>query len=621
MKEKIFWKMTTLLVVAVLLLVSCGPRTAPPPGTTPAPAPAPSVPVPATPTPAVPIPAPAPAPAPAPVSAEKPRYGGTLNLVTPTDVSTWDTGVTPASETLGSCCNHDQLAELAWERGLAATGEFDFGAGYTFESHGPGLAESWKIIGNGKWIFQIRRGVRYALNQAYPSEARSLVNGRELTVDDIIFNFNRLTKTNAKISGIGILQPLLSRTATFEKTGPWELTINFPEDPFTGWFWLIRSNWGFHAPEVIQKYGDVSDWRNRVGTGPFIVTDFVPGNMVNLVRSTNHWRTNPVGPGKGDQLPYIDTLKYLVVPDISTRLAVMRTGKGDLVEEIQGEDARSLMRTAPALKSSKYLPSATVVAGRLDKSEQPFANKKVRHALMMATDMEALKNDLYRGEAEIMNWPMSPINKNVYVPLNKLPEGVQGLYRYNPEKAKQLLAEAGYPKGFKSKMIVQSSGEQTDLGAAIKAMWAKIGVDIEIQPQERTVYTRTTRVLGHEELILRVTTSVFPSSYPSMTNIRGPSFNNVSYLDEPFGSEPRIEEMFQRIQKQVIVNQSEADRIYQEEFTPYVLELADRIPIPTPYIYRVWQPWVKNYNGEAWGLADKYLWIDQDLKEKTTGRR
>ena len=81
------------------------------------------------------------------------------------------------------------------------------------------------------------------------------------------------------------------------------------------------------APEVIQKYGNQLNWRNSVGTGPFVLTDFVSGSQATLTRNSSYWDKDPVGPGKGNQLPYIDGIKMLVLPDPSTRLTAMRTGK------------------------------------------------------------------------------------------------------------------------------------------------------------------------------------------------------------------------------------------------------------------------------------------------------
>ena len=68
-------------------------------------------------------------------------------------------------------------------------------------------------------------------------------------------------------------------------------------------------------------------WRNAVGTGPFILTDYLSGSAATLVKNPDYWATDPVGPGQGNQLPYIDGIQYLIIPDVSTRQAALRTGK------------------------------------------------------------------------------------------------------------------------------------------------------------------------------------------------------------------------------------------------------------------------------------------------------
>ncbi|MBI4284010.1 MAG: hypothetical protein HY663_06030 [Chloroflexi bacterium] len=602
----------TVIMVVAFLGVSCapGPVVTIPPASTGAP----------TPT-SAPASTSMPAATPVPTIAEKPKYGGIINVMRPDDPDVWDAALLPRFETLGTRYLFDPLSYQDWAKGLAGTGEVDWGSGIaSFDAFGPMVAESWEIPELGTWNFKMRKGIHWALNPA--SEASRLVNGRELTVDDILWNFNRHLKTSSN-ANIRLAQPLMSAAASWEKTGPWEFTLKIPTDPVGGWSWTIVSVLSYHPPEVVQKYGDASDWRNRVGFGPFMVTDYVSGSAATLIRNPNYWMKDPVGPGKGNQLPYVDTLKVLVVPDISTRMAAMRTGRADWVDAVEAEDSWSLIKTSPQLKYYKYLPtSQTVIAGRLNKVESPFRNRLVRQALMLATDFQTLKNDLYRGEAEILHWPIGPYQPNLYMPMDKLPESVQALYKYNPERANHLLAEAGYPNGFKAKMIVQNTSTMMDLAAAFKAMWAKVGVDLEIQPKEGSVFTAISRSRAHDEFILRGSgIAGFPWAYPALTNIRGSGPANASYINDPPGTDPYMEGLAQEIYKNVIINFPKADQLYREKLIPYLLEQAFVIPSPTPYSYRFWSPWIKNYHGEPIDMAISFIWIDQDLKEQMTGRK
>jgi len=204
--------------------------------------------------------------------------------------------------------------------------------------------------------------------------------------------------------------------------------------------------------------------------------------------------------------------------------------------------------------------------------------------------------------------------RRAYLPLEQMPESVQALYRYNPDRSRQLLAEAGYPEGFKAKMIVLSGFGVEDLASVYKAMWAKVGVDVELQPREMGVYSSIGYSRAYEHTYLAFLTGA--TQYPGCLDLawlKGPaSFFNVN--------DPVIETARQEIQKHVIVDMAGADRLYQE-LVPYILEQAYSIPRPSPYQYTLWWPWLKNYYGEFPVRFAAYCWIDQDVKQEMTGRR
>ena len=517
---------------------------------------------------------------------------------------------------------HDQFLYFDWAKGMAGSGEIDWGSGIQrFEDFTGEIAESWETPEIGTWILKIRRGVHFALNPA--SEASRLVNGREFTADDAVWNIRRYhTDPAYPNASTRISYPALAKAVTVEKTGPWEITVKTPVEPWTAFFWTI---WGgcaqmMFAPEVLEKYGNgpngITDWRHMVGTGPYMLTDYVSGSVATLKKHPNWYKKDPVGSGKGNQVPYIDTIKISVVPDLSTRLAVMRTGQGDWVSNIESEDARSLIKTTPRLKYKRFLPAGGTVPMRVDRQDLPFKDKRVRQALMMATDFEAMKNDLYAGDAVIDNWPAPVAYTWLHVSMKDMPESVQALYKYNPEKAKQLLAEAGYPKGFKTKIVVESISARMDVAAVLKAMWGKVGVDLEIQPKESSVFNS---ILSgtQEEMILR-----YSASPPLLTSVidMTPGRGTLWRI-----SDPVVLAAYDEMQKYVFLNMPKVDEIFRKT-VPYIVEQAWWIASPTPYSYTIWQPWVKNHYGELgtfnfFPLWFPYAWIDQDLKEQMTGRR
>ena len=103
---------------------------------------------------------------------------------------------------------------------------------------------------------------------------------------------------------------------------------------------LILDGWNavIQPPEVIEQYGDMQDWRNIVGTGPYTITDFTKGSSITWTKNPNYWGYDEKYPE--NRLPYIDTYRALLMPDMSTRLAALRTGKVDMMDFKNASDPR-----------------------------------------------------------------------------------------------------------------------------------------------------------------------------------------------------------------------------------------------------------------------------------------
>lgn len=533
-----------------------------------------------------------------------------------TDIEVWDSAAVPRGIFGSPNLLHEQLAGLNWEQGPAGTREVDWGVGVTpWSGYGPFVAESWKTPEIGTWVLQIRRGIRWALDPQ--NEASRLVGGREFTADDAVYSIRRYT-TDPQFPNANVRRslPLMARGTTAEKTGPWEVTVKVPQsEAINGFLWVITGGNSHHlfAPEVMKKYGPVNDWHIAVGTGPYMVRDLVEGSTVTLVKNPNYWGKDEAGPGKGNQLPYIDTVKILVVPDNSTRMAAMRTARADWVTDVEQEDARSLITGNAQLKYKSSIPLfGAGIHMKIGDQKLPFKDKKVRQALFMATDFESMKRDLYRGQAEILFYPVSPTMPWLYTPLDKQLEAIRKLYTYNPEEAKKLLAEAGYPNGFKTTMYVLNSAERMDPAAVFKAMWAKVGIDVELKPRELGAFQGISTARSWEEMIFG---DAYGTSYTLTLGFTGMRGGTLEWKDQ------KVEDTLVEMNKYAIVNMPKVDEIYKGIY-PYLLEQAYVIPRPQPFTYVMWQPWLKNTYGETnYYLFPKHAWIDQDMKEKVTGRR
>ncbi|MEE8412941.1 MAG: ABC transporter substrate-binding protein, partial [Dehalococcoidales bacterium] len=478
------------------------------------------------------------------------------------------------------------------------------------------IAESWEwsvdsANEEGTVVYQIRQGINFALNP--DSEASVLVGGRAMTMDDVLFSLKQMItddrayiyRANPELRGADIVQ-----------TGDWEISITLPlKDLYVG---LGRfGNYGrVVPPEVVEEYGDMANWKNSVGTGPFMVTDFMPASEATLVRNPNYWGKDPVGPGKGNQLPYIDGYKYLIIPDSSTRLAAIRTGKLDQIVSLSWEDASALKSQVPDLKELKViggnLPSISMAG-----NQQPYSDVRVRRALMMATDFEQINETMQNGQGQILSWPYaySETYADLYLGLDDpdIPASIAELYVYSPEKAKQLLADAGYPNGFQTTAII--TAVEADYYSVIKDMWAKVGVEVELDVRERGGWAGVFRAKKQEAI------GYYPQGPTSMwytgISIMGPGAVNASFIDDPV-----INETMADIRIALVTEGEAVGLKMYREMLKHVLDQAYTIPGVTGISSHFWWPWIKNYSGEySVGFAFlnnwvKWVWVDQDLKKE-----
>ena len=221
------------------------------------------------------------------------------------------------------------------------------------------------------------------------------------------------------------------------------------------------------------------NWKNANGTGPFELTDYVQGNAATFSKNTLYWDKEIIG-GRAYKLPFVDKIVYRTIKDEATMQTALRTGKIDLMEAIRWSAVEELKKSAPALKWKRWVNTGGVfVALRVD--TKPFDDIRVRRALNKAVNKEEIVKSYYGGNAELFAYPMHPDYVGYYETLDKMPIAAQELFAYNPEKAKALLAEAGYPNGFSFKVqICSCSPDQMDLLPLVAAYLEKVGVKIEI---------------------------------------------------------------------------------------------------------------------------------------------
>ena len=476
------------------------------------------------------------------------------------------------------------------------------------------LAESWSQPDPLTYIVKVRQGVHW--------HNRAPMNGRELVAEDIVFNFHRITGTGSGFTERSEQDTnwanvqLESITATDDSTVVFRLkelhlgALTAILDGTVGWI---------YPPEVIKEHGDVTDWRNLVGTGPMMLTDWTEGSSITWDRNPDYWGTDEKYPE--NRLPYIDRLRALIMPEVATMLAALRTGQVDYVGTIGGAQ----MRTLDQVESLQKTNPEIVMWPRFNRSDQlfgmnsqlpPFDDIRVRKAMQMAIDLETINNAYYGGYADItpqgeLSWAIS----QAVIQFEDWPEDVKKVFDYDPEGAEALLDEAGYLRGANGTRFrtVILHLERYDLNYVqlVASYLADIGVDVEIEVQPLASFVARRSEHDFEMISAEGGIKADPFSWAGglrfIAGFAGPSNTN----------DPRYDALYN--EREAATTIEEANRI-TKEVNQYIIEKFWRIWGPMAPQYVGIQPWIIGYNGESqvgqgqFNTVFTRLWIDQDLK-------
>jgi peptide/nickel transport system substrate-binding protein len=552
-------------------------------------------------------------PPPVDSSSEKPQYGGTAYSILVTDLTTFDEAFGSQSSIVSLKLTNEEMLTGDWAKGPAGTNEtnFIFGSINTMSLKTGSLADRWETPTKGVITFHIREGVRW--------HNKAPCNGRELTVDDVVFSFKRIcTEPGAYIkqsypllaSGVKITSDAAARTVTVDATA-------CPQDQLINVLTYFPDYITIMPKDAIEQFGDMKDWKNSIGTGPYILTDFISNGSATYERNPDYWGTNPCGPGKGDKLPYLDGVKFLIITDTATALTAFRTMQ---INSYSGDydDMKEFLEN-PDIKNMSYAAeNCYCISMRTDKADLPFSKKEVRQALTLATDFNKIKNEYYSGKANILVWPISYVKEyaDAYVPMEKLPASVQELYSYNPNKARELLTAAGYPTGFDATILCYNTPTFIDYLSLVQDMWSQIGVRLTLDTRNINTWTARIRAKNYDSMMYFYNSPI----WYKMQNFTSSGIYNMSFVNDAYCNEQATKSMELFGVDDAAVAQMHADLM------PYVLEQCWAIPKPNPYTFRCWWPWVKNYHGEiSIGYYNtehiyKYIWQDNALKAKMTGQ-
>ncbi len=308
----------------------------------------------------------------------------------------------------------------------------------------PALAESWDVSKNSLvWTFHLRKGVKFH-------------NGDPLTSADVKATFERIVDKKTGSPNKKAFDVIKSIET------PDDLTVVFTlGKPYAPFLASISSGWGAILPKSLIDTGH--DFASEpVGTGPYKMTEWVRDSKIVLTKNNDYWM-------KG--YPKINQIIMNIIPESSVQIQGLLSGQLDIVYMVS-KDNVPLLQKSPDITLTKNLTSLIMVMA-INCSRPPFNNVKVRQALNYAIDKQKVLDTAYSG-GKVIGTFMD--YGNAYY------KDFTNLYPYNPEKAKQLLKEAGVGKDTVIKMYLpQNYPPHVKAGEMYQDMLSKVGLNVKIQ--------------------------------------------------------------------------------------------------------------------------------------------
>jgi len=466
------------------------------------------------------------------------------------------------------------------------------------------LMESWEWKDPETMIGKIRQGVHW--------QNKPPANGREFTAHDVEFHYDRVFGTG---NGFTKPNPILSMWggAIKKVTALDKYTVEIKFHGPSNYFNMsaitdVAPLNIIECPESVKS--DIKDWKNAVGTGAFMLTDFVADSSMTLAKNPDYWRFDSRHPE--NRLPYVDEVKLICIPDMATTLAAIRSGKIDLADMIDWQQAQSLAKTNPELNQSNLPWMGTVYDMRIDR--KPFDDIRVRKALQLAVDREQIAKSYFKGTVDGKPAGLiSPLYKGWTTPYDEWPAELKEEYSYNPAKAKKLLAEAGYPDGFKTNIVAVSARDDLQLLQIIKAQLMDIGVDMEIRTMEPATADAFIKAKKQDQMA-----TAHWVAFPRPPQISLADLDSSSVRNSTCNNDPKYDELFAKMRSTNEISDAMTATIAADM---YALRQHWGVILFPSNNFVIWQPYLKGYSGENIGwnqdLFWSGLWVDQDLKQKS----
>jgi len=542
-----------------------------------------------------------------------PQYGGTMTIPLASNPGSWDEGSIAGASSLVAA-----YLEPLWSYDWTVNPTtFSYQTSFTpFEYTAGQLAQTYEMPDPNTLIFHLRHGIRW---QNIPP-----ANGRELTADDVAFHYDRFcgtghgfTTPNFIMQFVPALQALKSVTADGNYTVVFKFNSVSLESIYEAL--LGQGIVLIESPDQVKQYGDTTDWHHAIGTGPFIVTDFVSGSSATLVKNPNYWGYDERYPQ--NKLPYVDTLQYLIMTDKATRLAAFRTGKIDVMDGMLYRDAQNLQKTNPATVEIAYPPASSVeIDMRVDLA--PFNNIKVREAMQMAINLPELAQSYYAGTVD----PSPESLTSQYLtgwgyPYSQWPQSLKDEYTYNPTQAKALLTAANLSTGFHTNVVAMNTAD-LDLLQLIQGYFAAVNITMDIRTMDPASWNGYVQTSHKEDGLMMKDVGNLGNTIPPVTQLV--AFYSKNTATYEVINDPNYNAIVDRAE----LGTASLDDVKQalKDANELIATQHYSIALNNVVNFAFSQPWLKGFNEQSQSIsgiftfgAAQYFWlprywIDKNMK-------
>ena len=323
----------------------------------------------------------------------------------------------------------------------------------------PGLAESWEISADGRtYTFRLREGVKFH-------------NGEDFNAHSVRTIWEAgITPTNQYVSyydSVASAEDIVALDDYTVQITTTEVDALFLGDVVEGWFAL--------PPAYLAEVGLQGFEAAPVGTGPFMLEEWTPGDRIVMRAFEDYW--NP-------QQPNVERVTFRVIPDAATRMAAIQTGAVDIVSRLNVDDV-ALLQSNPEVRVLSY-PNDRVYYVAFKNVDSgvgtPLQDLRVRQALNLAVDREGILDGLFNGEGRLVS--------GLIVPGNLGHDPALAPWPHDPQRARELLAAAGHADGFAISMGCPADAYPNinEVCLAIQRDLAAVGVDVELEFRTSNTY-------------------------------------------------------------------------------------------------------------------------------------